>query len=100
MLRSGGWAWLFSFDFLPVLGKSLLVFVVTGLVVAAVLDGIGQVLLGGPVVGKIMRVEVMLAFDLGIGTVVVLVLQLARDGTGAACLHIGHGGVDGIVGRV
>ena len=72
--------------------ESLLVFIIAGDIVLPVLDGVGQVLLGGPVVGVVMRVEVVLPLDLGVGAVVVLVLQLARDGPGAPGLNVRNGG--------
>ena len=74
--------------------ESLLVFIITGDIVLPVLDGVGQVLLGGPVVGVVMRVEVVLPLDLGVGAVVMLVLQLARDGPGAPGLNVRNGGID------
>ena len=76
--------------------ESLLVFIIAGDIVLPVLDGVGQVLLGGPVVGVVMRVEVVLPLDLGVRAVVVLVLQMARDGSGAPGLNVCNGGIDAV----
>ena len=47
-----------------------------------------------------MGVLVVLALDCRVLAVEVLVLELARDRAGAARLHVGDGGVDGVVGAV
>lgn len=80
--------------------KSLLVFIIAGDIVLPVLDGVGQVLLGGPVIGVVMRVEVVLSLDLSVGAVIVLVLQLPRDRPGAPGLNIGNGCIDAVMGRI
>ena len=69
----------------------LLIFVIAKGVIFYVLDGIWQVLLFHPVVGVIMGVFVILSLYQRILTVVVLVLQLARDRPGTARLHIRNG---------
>lgn len=65
---------LITFDALPVSGGGLLVFVIAKLVILAVPDGIRQVLLVHPMVGKVVCVLIMLAFYCGIGAIIMLIL--------------------------
>ena len=52
----------------------LLVFVIAKLVILAVPDGIRQVLLVHPMVGKVVCILIMLAFYCGIGAIIMLIL--------------------------
>ena len=70
---------LITLDALPVSSGGLLVFVIAKLVILAVPDGIRQVLLVHPMVGKVVCVLIMLAFYCGIGAIIMLILQLPRD---------------------
>ena len=63
-----------TLDALPVSGGGLLVFVIAKLVILAVPDGIRQVLLVHPMVGKVVCVLIMLAFYCGIGAIIMLIL--------------------------
>ena len=65
---------LITLDALPVSGGGLLVFVIAKLVILAVPDGIRQVLLVHPMVGKVVCVLIMLAFYCGIGAIIMLIL--------------------------
>src|SRR5699024_4722962 len=85
----------FLFDPVPVGFGRLLGAVVAIGVVPGVLDGVGQVLLGHPVVFVFLGVLVVLALDQGVRAVVVLVLQLAGHRPGPARPDVGQGGVDG-----
>ena len=67
--------------------EGLLILVVTGLIIAPILDGIRQILLLDPVVGVIVRVDIVLAFDFSVRAVIVFILQLPRDGPGAPGLR-------------
>lgn len=65
---------LITLDALPVSSGGLLVFVIAKLVILAVPDGIRQVLLVHPMVGKVVCVLIMLAFYCGIGAIIMLIL--------------------------
>lgn len=65
---------LITLDALPVSGGGLLIFVIAKLVILAVPDGIRQVLLVHPMVGKVVCVLIMLAFYCGIGAIIMLIL--------------------------
>ena len=88
------------FDLCPVRPGGLFGLVVAKGVVLGILQHIRQILLLYPVVGVAVGVFVVLPLYQRILAVKVLVLQLARDGSGAPGLHIRNGRVDGIVGAV
>ena len=70
----------YFFYFFPIRLERLLVFVVTVVIINAVLYRVGQVLLIGVVVWIIVRIDVMLPLVLVVLAVVVLVLKLTRNG--------------------
>ena len=61
---------------------------------------IRQVLLRHPVIGEIVRVEIVLALLLHLGTIIVDILQAAREALSPALLNICHSGIDGHIGSV
>ena len=81
-------------DLVPVALGGLFGFVVAVGVIDAVFDHVGEILLPDPVVREIVRVEIALV-ALEARAVGVDILQLARDGAGSSCLHIGDGRIDG-----
>ena len=85
------------FDLFPIGLGSLFCFVRAIFVIGRTDQSVRQILLGNPVIFKLMRIKVVLALVFRVRAVVVLVLQLARRRAEAALFHVCHRGVDGVV---
>ena len=74
--------------------------VVAEFVIHPVLYGVGEILLGDVMVGKIVGIEIMLSLDIRIGAVAVFVLQMAGRCAAFLCADIFKGGIYGGFGGV
>lgn len=89
-----------ALDFVPISLGSLFQLVFPILVIDPVLQLIRQILLGHPMTGIIMGIQVMLSPLLGIRSVKMLVLQLPWKGAASSRLNILGSGGNGQIGGI
>ena len=84
----------------PIGFKALLVLVVSIFIIFRPQKSVRQILLGKPVVGRVVGLLVKLPFAGHLGAVIMFVLQVPGDGTCVPCLYICQGGGISIMGGI